>query len=425
MRKTIITLVVSVAILVPGIVLADGMPPGTDQTPAKAADPSKVTMSDLAADAPNDYTVVKGDTLWGIAGTFPERSLEMAADLGNEPRPDQESALDLPRERDPPGQVGGESPPLAWAVRAAAVTPGPPVAPRPRPRPTSSTSTRGIRIEPLERAVPSIPGSAIGPFLYAAHGRREAGGLDNSPKILATEESRVIVGEGDTMYADRIGSADGVNWQVFRPGTAVVDPDTGEVLGLRSEVPGRRPREPLRQSDDADDHQGPRRDRPGDRLMPARETSFPSYMPRAPDKPIKGVIMSVDGGVVRAGPVPDRHNQSRRARRHRSGTRAGELPPRRDREPERHYACERPRVGLPDAELARRASPAAQRSALPTMPRGATINRRARSSRDNHVQLPDERNGLVFVFRVFEKMSYAMVMKATKPLYVGDVVQTP
>ncbi|HEY2627959.1 MAG TPA: hypothetical protein VGI57_02475, partial [Usitatibacter sp.] len=41
------------------------------------------------------------------------------------------------------------------------------------------------------------------------------------------------------------------------------------------------------------------------------------------------------------------------------------------------------------------------------------------------VQIPDERNGLVFVFRVFEKMSYAMVMKATKPLYVGDVVQTP
>ena len=41
------------------------------------------------------------------------------------------------------------------------------------------------------------------------------------------------------------------------------------------------------------------------------------------------------------------------------------------------------------------------------------------------IKLPDERNGLIFVFRVFEKMSYAMVMKATKPLYVGDVVQTP
>ena len=41
------------------------------------------------------------------------------------------------------------------------------------------------------------------------------------------------------------------------------------------------------------------------------------------------------------------------------------------------------------------------------------------------LKLPDERNGLVFVFRVFEKMSYAMVMRSSRPLYVGDIVQTP
>jgi hypothetical protein len=41
------------------------------------------------------------------------------------------------------------------------------------------------------------------------------------------------------------------------------------------------------------------------------------------------------------------------------------------------------------------------------------------------IRLPDERNGLVFVFRVFEKMSYAIVLKANKPIYVGDLVQTP
>jgi hypothetical protein len=41
------------------------------------------------------------------------------------------------------------------------------------------------------------------------------------------------------------------------------------------------------------------------------------------------------------------------------------------------------------------------------------------------IKLPDERNGIVFVFRVFEKMSYAMVMRASKPIYVGDVVRTP
>ena len=41
------------------------------------------------------------------------------------------------------------------------------------------------------------------------------------------------------------------------------------------------------------------------------------------------------------------------------------------------------------------------------------------------LRLPDERNGLMFVFRVFDKMSYAMVMRSTRPIYVGDIVQTP
>jgi hypothetical protein len=49
----------------------------------------------------------------------------------------------------------------------------------------------------------------------------------------------------------------------------------------------------------------------------------------------------------------------------------------------------------------------------------------APDSRAGPLRLPDERNGLVLVFRVFEKMSYAMVMRASRPIYVGDVVRTP
>jgi hypothetical protein len=41
------------------------------------------------------------------------------------------------------------------------------------------------------------------------------------------------------------------------------------------------------------------------------------------------------------------------------------------------------------------------------------------------VQLPEERYGLVFVFRVFDRVSYALVMSASRPVHPRDVVRTP
>jgi hypothetical protein len=53
-------------------------------------------------------------------------------------------------------------------------------------------------------------------------------------------------------------------------------------------------------------------------------------------------------------------------------------------------------------------------------PRGSAI-----FTDDRDVKLPDERNGLLFVFRVFEKVSFALVVSSSRPMYVGDLVQSP
>jgi len=41
------------------------------------------------------------------------------------------------------------------------------------------------------------------------------------------------------------------------------------------------------------------------------------------------------------------------------------------------------------------------------------------------VKLPSERYGLALVFRVFENVSYALVMRSDISVQIGDVVETP
>jgi hypothetical protein len=263
----------------------------------------------------------------------------------------------------------------------------------------------------------------IGPFLSQPL-IVEVGGLDNAPAILATEESRVIVGAGDVAYADRIGTGDGVNWQVFRPGVPLNDPDTGEVLGYEAKYVGdarvRRFGNPTTLEITRTRQEVNR----GDRLAPARESAFPTYIPRAPDKLIKGSIMSVDGGVSEFG----QYQVITINRGARDGLEVG------------HVLASSRKGAVVNA--AGRATdffsgtrvfdnlnlkpvpvvPDPPQAAAPPPEAGKVVGV---AQSGGSLRLPDERNGLIFVFRVFDKLSYALVMRSTRPIYIGDVVQTP
>jgi hypothetical protein len=421
MRNVIIALVVAGASLVPTAVWAngDGMPPDAKREKAEArpkGDASKVSMSDLAADAPDAYTVVKGDTLWGIAGRF----------LKDPWKWPQIWQMNRDQIKDPhwiyPGDVvrldkSGASPSLALYPGGA----GGPGGGGPSGG-TAADAERNqfrlqprIRVEPLTAAVPSIPGNAIGPFLTQPL-VVEAGDLDIAPTILATEESRVVVGAGNLAYVDRIGEKDAINWQVFRPGEALRDPETNEVLGYEAKYVGDARVKRYGNPTTIEVTKARQEINRGDRLAPARETSFPSYVPHAPDKPIKGAIMSVDGGVAEFG----QFSIITINRGSRDGVELGHVL----------AVWRRGDVVSPSGKSV---------SALDTTLWGWMKRQYYKMSAGEKseaatatgealtgaVKLPDERNGLVFVFRVFEKMSYAMVMKSSKPVYLGDVVQTP
>ena len=420
MRKAIISLVVALASLVPGVGSADGMPGSASNTGEKAttAAGQKVTQADLAADAPDQYTVVKGDTLWGIAGKF-------LKDPWKWPQIWQRNRDEI---KDPhwiyPGDVirlnrDGDSPSLALADRGGAGS----SAGGMLPSGGTAADAEGnvvkidprVRVEPLDEAIPSIPGSVIGPFLTQPL-VVEAGGLDNAPTIVATGESRVIVGAGDVAYTDRMGTDDGINWQIYRPGAALRDPETGELLGYQAKYVGDARVRRFGTPSTIEVTRAREEINRGDRLTPSRESTYPTYMPRAPEKKIVGEIMSVEGNLVELG----QYQVVTLNRGARDGVEVGHVlailrrgPTVRDG---RNVEIEKGggRTFLSRLKFWNKAK--ADDGTPPKV--GVAVGSGA-------VKLPDERTGLLFVFRVFDKMSYGLVMKASRPLSVGDIVQTP
>jgi len=47
------------------------------------------------------------------------------------------------------------------------------------------------------------------------------------------------------------------------------------------------------------------------------------------------------------------------------------------------------------------------------------------SSEPPQLKLPNERVGLMMVFRTFDRISYGLVMQASEPINALDIVQTP
>jgi hypothetical protein len=135
----------------------------------------------------------------------------------------------------------------------------------------------------------------------------------------------------------------------------------------------------------------------GDRLVLAPPPVFTNYAPHAPDKDIKGRIISVYGGVTEIG----QGSIVVLSKGTHDGLEIGNV-------------------------LAIYSTNQSQTSdGLHVVSRSLEIGSLIGSSKREVIELPEERAGLVFVFRVFEKVSYALVMQTTQPIRILDSVQTP
>lgn len=338
----------------------------------------------LKPSAPDRYVVQKGDTLWSIATKFlndpwrwPEIWRMNQEQISNPHRLAPGDVLVLDRSTTPPqlrqittvgsGGAGG----AAGGGEAGTVKLSPRV------------YTDSLAAE----AIPAIPPKAIEPFLTQPL-IIEEGGLDNAPRIVATEEDRVNVGEGGIAYVKGLGNAPTQVWQVYRAGRPLIDPDDDRTLGFEAVFLGTAR---VMQSGEPATVQilnAKREISAGDRLVAAPPPSVPMYVPHAPIVAVNGRIIALYDALATS--VGGRDSIISINRGKRDGLELG------------HVLAVYRNVVVHD-----------QKDYLKS--RGASPT----------VALPPERYGLVFIFRTFNSVSYALVMDSSRPIQSGDIVRNP
>lgn len=350
-------------------------------------------------DAPDRYVVVRGDTLWGISERFTDSPWRWP-EIWNFNReqirnphwiyPGDVIVLDRVsgtlsiagadgRPSAPAGTAGSEAGDRGAAGQRGLDAGGVVGTVKLSPRIRAESSARD--------AIPSIPPSAIEPFLSRPL-VIEPDGLDNAPTIIATEENRVIIEAGNRAYVRGMGDSKEENWFVYRRGKALVDPDTNVTLGYEAIYLGTarvtRSGDPSTvQLTTVTQEVGT-----GDKLLPVGVPEVPKYAPHAPAVFMQGRIIGIYGGLGKVGEAgPQSIITLNRGRA--DGVEVGHV-----------FALYRPGPLIADASA-------------------------RTSGKSMTFKLPDERYGLAFVFRIYDRVSYALVMRISRPVNPLDVVQTP
>lgn len=254
-----------------------------------------------------------------------------------------------------------------------------------KPRVTKVSSDRVVKLspevrsEPIDTPIPAIPLDAISSFLTDTR-IVDVEDLNGAPYVLEGEDGRIITGAGDRIYARGEKPADNVG--VFRRSKEFRDPETGEFLGLEARSIARG--EVIAENKDVltlQLKQSNEEVRIGDRLLVGEERRITtSFVPSSPDSEIEAQMISVDGGVSQIG----QFDVVAINRGEREGLKPGNVM-------------------------------AVLKSG--NMVRDPVTN--------ETIELPSERAGLMMVFQTYEKMSYGLILQATRPLSVGDKVTNP
>jgi hypothetical protein len=355
-----------------------------------------VPLSELAPDAPDTYTVKSGDTLWAISGKFLKSPWRWPELWG----------MNMDEVRNPHRIYPGQMLYLEKVDGMARLRMGQPPAGA-EPIGTVRVSPRTRISQVTDTSIPALPPHIIEPFLNEAILVQRAEDLENAPRIVALPENRSMVTRGDRAYVRGQGGPLVERdpriteyFRVYRNAVPLKDPLTGHVLGyegkylgtaelVRNETVQDVPRDggrivPTIVPATIDIVRAKEEIAVADRLLPEPPRTLASYVPHAPAGPVNASIISVYGDAVAL-------------------------------------------VGQSSvvALSAGAAEGLENGTVLAILKNGATVTDRSKAGEIATLKLPDERAGLLMVFRTFDHLAYGLVLEVTDAVKIGDHVTNP
>ena len=360
----------------------------------------------LQKNHPERYTVVKGDTLWGISGKF-------LKDPWQWPKVWRMNRTQI---KNPhliyPGDVvvldnSSGSPQLRLLHETVTLQPG-------------------IRVEPLAKeAIQTIAPSVITPFLSQPL-LIENGKLDSAPRIIAGPDNRVILSPGNRIYVNGIKEGEGNHWNIYRAGEQLTDPDSKEVLGTEAIYLGDADITRYGMPATGEIVSAKEEIFTKDRLVISPDAFQSSFVPHAPEKQINGRIMRIYGGVAEGGPnTVVSINRGKKDGLEEGHVLAINRYGRVIKDPE--YQAPKSKETVTEQknlkELNFDVQTGADGKKIVNFEKAPQQTKVALAP--GEVKLPDERVGLLMIFRTFDRVSYALIMNSTESVHTLDAVQTP
>lgn len=323
----------------------------------------------LQTQHPDRYVVVKGDTLWHISGRFLKNPWQWPTLWGMNKAEIKNPHRIYPGDVVVLDMVGGQPKLklLSQEVPANTVTLEP-----------------GAIVMPLDaKPIATIQPNIISPFLTKP-AVMESNDMKKAPRIVAGQEQRYVLSPGTRIYVQDLPAGEAkAFWGIYREGEEIKDPQTNAVLGYESKYLGEAKILHSGNPAVAVITKAVEEIFVKDRLLPTVEDTQPAYIPRAPESDVSAQIIKISSGVAETG--------------------VGSVV----------LINKGAKDGLSQGHVL-----AIQRS-------GQEVEDPEDESKEVRIKLPDERAGLLMVFKTFDRLSYGLIMESNGPVYALDKLTTP